>query len=412
MNDDMRKQALDYHMLPSPGKISVVPTKKVSNQNDLSLCYTPGVAVPVMEIAKNSDLAYDYTSKSNLIGIITNGTAVLGLGNVGALASKPVMEGKSNLFKVFADVDSFDIEVNCDDVDDFIGTVTNISPTFGGINLEDIKAPECFYIEEQLKSSLNIPVMHDDQHGTAIVVAAGLLNALHLQNKTLDSSKIVCVGAGAAGIATMSLLIKLGARQDNLFLVDSKGVIHTKRHDLNKYKMALANTTHVRTLQEAIDGADVFIGVSGPGVVDKAMIKSMAEKPTIFALSNPTPEISPEEIKSVRSDAVIATGRSDYPNQVNNALCFPYIFRGALDARATCINYEMQMAAVHAIKDLARQDVPLEILQAYELEKLEFGFDYILPKLLDKRLKESVSKAVYKAYLDSRSDTDNSVNKN
>ncbi len=403
MNDKLHNSALEYHKLPHPGKISVIPTKKLLTQDDLSLCYTPGVAVPVMEIFKNPEAAYDYTSKSNLVGVITNGTAVLGLGNVGALASKPVMEGKSNLFKIFADINAFDIEVDCTDVEKFIETVKNIAPTFGGINLEDIKAPECFYIEEHLKSALDIPVMHDDQHGTAIVVAAGLLNALHLQDKKLEEAKIVCAGAGAAGIATMNLLLQLGAKLKNLFIVDSQGVIHTERKDLNKYKMALANKTNERTLKDAMHGADVFIGVSGPGVVTKDMIESMASKPTVFALSNPTPEINPHEVKAVRSDAVIATGRSDYPNQVNNALCFPYIFKGALDVRATCINSAMQMAAVHAIKDLARKSVPEDVLKAYKLQDLEFGFNYILPKITDKRLKDYVSKAVSEAYLNSES---------
>lgn len=397
MKNQQHERALDYHRLPSPGKISVVSTKPTVTQEDLSLCYTPGVAVPVLEIANNAHAAYDYTSKGNLVGIITNGTAVLGLGNVGALASKPVMEGKSILFKIFADIDGFDIEVDCDDVQQFIDTVARIAPTFGGINLEDIKAPECFVIEKALRESLPIPVFHDDQHGTAIVVAAGLLNALELQGKTLDNVQVVCAGAGAAGIATMQLLVKLGVPKHNLLIVDRTGVIHADRKDLNEYKQFFANETDKRTLADAMVGADVFIGVSGPDVVTPAMIKSMAAKPIIFALSNPVPEVTPEQVKSVRDDAIMATGRSDYPNQVNNALCFPYIFRGALDVRASTIDEGMQLAAVHAIKDLARQPVPTEVLEAFRLEHLAFGPEYILPKLLDKRLKAQVSSAVSQA---------------
>lgn len=397
MTDHLHKLALDYHSLPTPGKISVTPTKSAMTQDDLSLCYTPGVAVPVLEIAKNPQAAYHYTSKGNLVAVITNGTAVLGLGHVGALASKPVMEGKSILFKIFADIDVFDIEVDCEDVQGFVDTVARISPTFGGINLEDIKAPECFVIEKKLQAMLPIPVFHDDQHGTAIVVAAGLLNALELQGKQLSKAIIVCAGAGAAGIACMQMLVKLGAPKEHILLVDRAGVIHDERKNLNEYKQAFAHKTNKRSLADAMQDADVFVGVSGPDVVNADMIRSMAKKPVIFALSNPIPEVTPELVKSVRDDAIVATGRSDYPNQVNNALCFPYIFRGALDVCASSIDEGMQLAAVYAIKELARETVPEEVLTAFNLEKLTFGPEYILPKLLDKRLKNKVSSAVSKA---------------
>lgn len=398
MTDELRKAALKYHAYPTPGKISVVSTKPTSTQHDLSLCYTPGVADPVKEIERNPATAYQYTSKGNLVAVITNGTAVLGLGNVGALASKPVMEGKGVLFKCFADIDVFDIEINCEDPQGFIDTVTHIAPTFGGINLEDIKAPECFLIERELQSRLNIPVFHDDQHGTAIVVAAGLLNALDLQGKKLSDAIIVCAGAGAAGIATMQLLLKLGARHDNLLMIDRGGVIHTERDDLNSYKQIFAVQTEKRTLTDALTGADVFIGVSGPGIMTPMMLQKMAKQPIVFALSNPTPEIMPNIAHEVRKDFIMATGRSDFPNQVNNALCFPYIFRGALDIRASSINNAMQLAAVHAIKDLAREPVPEEVLAVYHQEAgLTFGPQYILPKLMDPRLKNKVSSAVAQA---------------
>lgn len=395
MKDELRNAALKYHNYPTPGKISVTPTKPAKTQLDLSLCYTPGVAEPVKEIEKDGNTAYQYTSKGNLVAVITNGTAVLGLGNVGPLASKPVMEGKGLLFKVFADIDVFDIEVDCEDTQGFIDTVERISPTFGGINLEDIKAPECFIIEHALRGKLSIPVFHDDQHGTAIVVAAALLNALELQGKQLSNVKIVCAGAGAAGIATMQLLIKLGATHDNLYMIDRSGVIHSERDDLNSYKQAFAIKTHKRTLKDALTNADVFIGVSGPDIMTPDMLKVMADKPIVFALSNPTPEIMPDIAHQVRDDFIMATGRSDFPNQVNNALCFPYIFRGALDVRASCINEAMQFAAVHAIKDLAREPVPEEVLKVYHEEtKLTFGPNYILPKLMDPRLRKKVSEAV------------------
>lgn len=403
MTEDLVQAALDYHALPTPGKISIALTKPTLSQMDLSLAYTPGVAEPVKEIARDPDNAYQYTSKGNLVGVITNGTAVLGLGHVGALASKPVMEGKGALFKCFADIDVFDIEIDCEDPDEFIATVMRIAPTFGGINLEDIKAPECFKIERLLQEQLNIPVFHDDQHGTAIVIAAGLLNTLELQGKKLEAAKIVCAGAGAAGIAAMRLLKKLGAQTENLLMVDRVGVIHSARKDLNEYKREFAINTTKHTLDEALIDADVFIGVSGPGLLTPDMLKSMAKNPIVFALSNPTPEIMPDIALSVRQDVIIATGRSDFPNQVNNALCFPYIFRGALDVRASCINTEMQLAAVHAIKDLARESVPDEVAVAYlqHSGEIKFGAQYFLPKLTDPRLKIKVSTAVANAAIKS-----------
>jgi malate dehydrogenase (oxaloacetate-decarboxylating)(NADP+) len=401
MPEELRKAALNYHSDPLPGKISIAITKPSATQYDLSLSYTPGVAEPVKEIVKHPEAAYAYTSKGNLVAVITNGTAVLGLGNVGALASKPVMEGKAVLFKCLAGIDVFDIEIDCEDAEEFVKTVARISPTFGAINLEDIKAPECFYIEEQLRERLPIPVFHDDQHGTAIVVAAGLLNALEVQGKRLDDVNIVCAGAGAAGIASMKLLLELGARRDHLFMVDRNGVIHTGRTDLNEYKQAFAVTTDKHTLADALVDADVFIGVSGPGIFTTDMLISMAKKPIVFALSNPVPEIMPQLAKAVRNDLIMATGRSDYPNQVNNALCFPYIFKGALDVRAVCINEAMKLAAVHAIKDLAREPVPNEVLIASHQKDLCFGAEYLLPKLIDPRLKEKVSSAVAHAAIKS-----------
>lgn len=397
MTEQLRKAALDYHALPTPGKIGITITKPSNTQQDLSLAYTPGVAEPVKEIEKDPEAAYLYTSKGNLVAVITNGTAVLGLGDVGALASKPVMEGKAALFKHFANIDVFDIEIDCDDPMQFVETVVRIAPTFGGINLEDIKAPECFVIEKAISQRLEIPVFHDDQHGTAIVIAAGLLNALTLQGKKLEEANIVCAGAGAAGIASMNLLIHLGARRDHLYMVDRKGVVHQGRQDLNEYKQAFALQTDKRSLADALKGADVFIGVSGPGVMTAEMLTSMAKNPVVFALSNPVPEIMPEIARAVRDDVILATGRSDFPNQVNNALCFPYIFRGALDVRASCINQEMQIAAVHAIKDLAREPVPASVLEAAHQKSLSFGKDYILPKLVDPRLCTKVSSAVSQA---------------
>ncbi len=400
MFDDLTKEALDYHALPVPGKTAIAITKSTNTQRDLALAYSPGVAEPVRAIAADPTTVNLYTNKKNLVAVITDGTAVLGLGNVGPLASKPVMEGKAVLFKRFSDIDVFDIEVDCKTSEEFIETVANISPTFGGINLEDIKAPGCFVIEEQLKERLNIPVFHDDQHGTAIIIAAGLLNALEIQGKNIHDAKIVCLGAGAAGIASMKLLVSLGAKRENILMIDSSGVIHTGRSDLNMYKFAFAQETKSRTLADAMNGADVFVGVSGPNLVSADMLASMAEKPIVFALSNPDPEIFPALAFETRSDLIMATGRSDYPNQVNNVLCFPYLFRGALDVCATCINDDMQIAAVHAIKDLAREEIPADVIAAYEdlQEKpLSFGPDYIIPRPLDARLRERVSTAVAKA---------------
>ncbi len=400
-SEELREAALKYHAEPKPGKLSISISKPTETQEDLSLAYTPGVAEPVIDIAESPELVYRYTGKGNLVGVITNGTAVLGLGNVGPLASKPVMEGKAVLFKRFADIDVFDIEVDADTPAAFINTVQRIAPTFGGINLEDIKAPECFEIEHALKEQLDIPVFHDDQHGTAIIICAGLLNALELQGKDLASCKIVCLGAGAAGIASMRLLVAMGAKKENLFLVDSQGVIHTGRPDLNHYKFAFAHDTDKRTLADVCEGADVFIGVARPNLLTADMLASMAPKPVVFALSNPVPEILPELAHQTRDDLIMATGRSDYPNQVNNVLCFPYIFRGALDVRATCINEEMQIAAVHAIQTLTHEPVPAEVLVAYEgVTELQFGPEYIIPKPMDPRLRGVVSAAVAKAAQD------------
>ncbi len=401
MAPDRKQAALDYHALPRPGKIAIEVTKPCDTQQDLALAYTPGVAEPVRAIAENAHEAYRYTSKGNLVGVITDGTAVLGLGNVGALAGKPVMEGKGVLFKRFANVDVFDIEVNAKDPEDFIRTVIAIAPTFGGINLEDIAAPHCFEIERRLEESLDIPVFHDDQHGTAIIIAAGLLNALELQGKTLAEARIACVGAGAAGIASMRLLLALGATPGNILLVDRKGVIREGRDDLNVYKREFAVNTDRITLADAIRDADVFIGVSGPDIMTADMLLSMAVRPIVFALSNPDPEIRPEVALEARNDLIMATGRSDYPNQVNNVLGFPFIFRGALDVHARSINQPMQIAAVHALRQLARQPVPADVLKAYKLEQLEFGPDYIIPKPLDPRLMDFVPPAVAKAAVDS-----------
>jgi len=401
MTKNLKEAALHYHAYPSPGKLCITVTKPTETQKDLALAYTPGVAEPVRAIKANPDEVYRYTLKSNLVGVITNGTAVLGLGNVGPLAAKPVMEGKAVLFKRFANVDVFDIEIEAADPQNFINTVARISPTFGGINLEDIKGPECFEIEEALVKRLDIPVFHDDQHGTAIIVIAGLLNALSLQHKSLSEVRIVCAGAGAAGIASMRLLVAAGVPRDHITMVDTQGVVHTGRTDLNSYKFAFATETQKRTLEEAIEGADVFIGVAGPDLLTPAMLASMATRPIVFALSNPDPEIHPHVAHSVREDVIIATGRSDYPNQVNNVLCFPYIFRGALDVRASRINQEMMMAAAVAIRDLAKAPMPESVLKAYELtEPLSFGPAYILPKPNDPRLLPVVSAAVAKAAID------------
>ncbi|MDP3561392.1 MAG: malic enzyme-like NAD(P)-binding protein [Legionellaceae bacterium] len=399
MSDDLLKQrALQYHEYPTPGKLGVYVTKSTNSQDDLSLAYTPGVAEPVLAIAEKPSDAYRYTAKGNLIAVMTNGTAVLGLGDVGPLASKPVMEGKAVLFKRFAGIDVFDIEVDAKDPQQFIATAKSLAPTFGGINLEDIKAPECFEIEQALIEQLDIPVFHDDQHGTAIVVAAGLLNALELQNKKLSEARIVCIGAGAAGIASMRLLVALGANKDNMLLLDSLGVIHTGREDLNAYKFAFAVNTEKRTLEDALVDADVFIGVAKPDLLNAELLNLMAKNPIIFALSNPKPEIKPELAHAVRQDLIMATGRSDYPNQVNNVLCFPYIFRGALDVRATCINQAMQIAAVEAIRHLVHEPVPQEVKDNYPgVTDWEYGPNYILPKPIDPRLLERVPTAVANA---------------
>lgn len=394
---DLRQQALDYHAFPKPGKISIELTTAAETADDLSLAYSPGVAEPVREIAANPDDVYKYTAKGNLVAVITNGTAILGLGNLGPLASKPVMEGKALLFKRFAGLDAIDIEVKHRTPEEFINTVANIADTFGGINLEDIKAPECFEIEKELKLRCSIPVFHDDQHGTAIVTAAAMLNALDIQGKKIENAKIVCMGAGAAAIACMELLIQCGALREKIYMLDRKGVIHTRRDDINEYKQRFANNTDQRTLQDVICGADVFVGVSGPNVLAADDVKLMAENPIIFACSNPDPEIKPEIAHSVRDDLIMATGRSDYPNQVNNVLCFPFIFRGALDVRATDINEAMKVAAVNAIRDIAKQPVPEEVLKASGYSSLSFGKDYIIPKPMDPRLLKSVAGAVARA---------------
>ena len=394
---NLTEEALQYHAVYPAGKICTAIAKPANSQRDLSLAYSPGVAAPVKAIASNPEDVYKYTNKGNLVAVISNGTAVLGLGNVGPLAGKPVMEGKALLFKRFANIDGFDISVDANDSQDFIDTVSRIALNFGGINLEDIKAPECFAIEEILADKLDIPVFHDDQHGTAIVVAAGLLNALELQNKKIDQVKLVCLGAGAAGIATIKLLIEMGLKQHNITLVDTKGVVHTDRTDLNSFKQEFAVNTSQRSLTDAMVGADVFIGVSGANLVTPEMLKTMAANPIVFAMANPDPEIHPEVACAARDDVIIATGRSDLPNQVNNTLCFPYIFRAALDVRARKINTEMKIAAAYALRDLAKQPVVPEVLAAYNLTALEFGKDYLLPKPLDPRLLDILPAAIAKA---------------
>ncbi|WP_020647706.1 malic enzyme-like NAD(P)-binding protein [Solimonas variicoloris] len=401
----LQQAALDYHEFPRPGKLGIAITKPVEGPGDLSLAYSPGVAEPVRAIQQDAEAAYRYTAKGNLVAVISNGTAVLGLGDCGALAGKPVMEGKAVLFKKFADIDVFDIEVDTKDPQEFIDTVARISGTFGGINLEDIAAPACFEIERALVERCDIPVFHDDQHGTAIVLCAGLLNALELQGKTIETARIVCLGAGAAGIASMRLALELGARRENLLLVDRKGVIHTGRDDyatLNPEKREFAaEPSERRTLPGALAGADVFIGLSGPDLVRDEWLMLMNERPIVFALSNPVPEIRPEVALKVRKDLIMATGRSDYPNQVNNVLCFPFLFRGALDVRARHINGAMKVAAVRALAALARQAVPAEVLAAYGLKSLSFGPEYIIPTPLDPRLRDVVAPAVARAAVDS-----------
>ena len=398
-----REEALEYHHLDGqPGKISVVPTKPMSTQRDLSLAYTPGVAVPVLEIEKDPELGYEYTSKGNLVAVISNGTAILGLGDRGALASKPVMEGKGVLFKRFADIDVFDIEVNTHDPEELIRVVAAISPTFGGINLEDIKAPECFYIEEALKEMLDIPVFHDDQHGTAIISCAALINGLEIVEKPIDQVKIVISGAGASAISCAELMVKLGVKRENIFLVDTRGVVYKDRSEgMNRYKARFAQETEMRSLAEAVHGADVFYGLSIADILTPEMVKTMAERPLIFAMANPDPEIRYELAKETRPDAIVATGRSDYPNQINNVLGFPFIFRGALDVRAMAINEAMKVAASYALAHLTKEDVPDSVLRAYGVESLKFGPEYIIPKPLDPRVLLWESPAVAKAAMES-----------
>src|SRR2546430_680625 len=389
-----RQEALDYHAQGRPGKIQVSPTKPFKNQRDLSLAYTPGVAEPCREIAERPEEVYSYTAKGNLVAVVTNGTAVLGLGNIGPLAGKPVMEGKGILFKAFADIDVFDLEVGSERPDDVIRFCQLLEPTVGGINLEDIRSPDCFYIEEQLRATLSIPVFHDDQHGTAIISGAALLNALELVQKDAGAVKVVFAGAGAAAIATAEHYVRLGVNRERIFLCDQKGLIHSERADLDRYKSRFAHRSRARTLAEALKDADVLVGLSVGGIVTGEMLQGMAPRPIVFALANPTPEIMPEEARQARSDAVIATGRSDYPNQVNNVLGFPFIFRGALDVRARKINEEMEMAATRALAALAKEEVPDAVMRAYRLDRLRFGADYLIPKPFDPRVLLWVAPAV------------------
>jgi malate dehydrogenase (oxaloacetate-decarboxylating)(NADP+) len=400
----LKEDALAYHASGRPGKIKVIPTKPTDTADDLSLAYTPGVAEPCLAIAESSDEAYRYTAKGNLVAVISNGTAVLGLGNIGALAGKPVMEGKAVLFKRFADIDVFDIEIDSTDTEEIIRTVELISPTFGGINLEDIRAPECFEIEARLKQSLDIPVFHDDQHGTAIISGAALLNACEITERELGELKIVVSGAGAASISCCRLYKDLGARPENIRMIDSRGVIYKGREaGMNSFKQEFASETDARTLADAMVGADVFVGLSQGGVVSKEMVESMGERPIILAMANPNPVITPDDVKIVRGDAIMATGRSDYPNQVNNVLGFPFIFRGALDVRATAINEEMKLAAVYALAELAQRGeaMPEVVKRAYPGENFDFGPDYIIPKPFDSRVLQYVSPAVAQAAMDS-----------
>lgn len=402
MSEKKNQAALDYHAKGRAGKIEVIPTKPCITSRDLALAYSPGVAEPCLEIAKNPEDVFKYTAKGNLVAVVSNGSAVLGLGNIGPLASKPVMEGKGVLFKRFADVDVYDIEIDCPTVDEMVEAVKAIGPTFGGVNLEDIKAPECFEVEERLKEIMDIPVFHDDQHGTAIIASAGFINALEVQNKKIEDVKIVFSGAGAAAMAIAKLFFRLGAKPENLYMCDSKGVIYKGREQgMNKYKEQFAVDTDARTLADALKDADAFMGCSMKGLVSKEMVKSMAAKPIIFAMANPDPEILPEEVAEVRDDAIMATGRSDYPNQVNNVLGFPFIFRGALDVRAKKINEEMKIAAVKALANLAKEEVPEDVKRAYGGEEFKFGKDYLIPKPFDKRVLTRVSPAVAKAAVDS-----------
>jgi len=401
MDKLFRKDAFNYHALGRPGKLEVVPTKPYSTQRDLSLAYTPGVADPCLAIEKNPDDAFKYTMKPNLVAVISNGTAVLGLGNIGPLAGKPVMEGKGFLFKIFADIDVFDIEVDATEPEHFINTVKAIAPTFGGINLEDIKAPECFEIEERLKAELDIPVMHDDQHGTAIITAAGLINALKIVGKKIDKIKLVVNGAGASAISCTKLYLTLGIKKENVVMLDSKGVLNKDRTDLNEAKKQFVTSRKINTLAEAIKGADVFLGLSVGGVLKEDMLLSMAKKPIVFALANPNPEMPYDQATAIRDDVVMATGRSDFPNQVNNVLGFPFIFRGAMDVRSTAINDEMKIAASHALAELAKEPVPEEVNIAFHVQNLKFGKEYFIPKPTDPRLIERVAPAVAKAAMDS-----------
>src|SRR6478735_8049373 len=396
------QEALDFHRQGRPGKLEINPTKPMATQRDLSLAYSPGVAVPVKAIAADPAAAFDYTTRGNMVAVISNGTAILGLGDLGALASKPVMEGKAVLFKRFADVDSIDLEVDTEDADEFINCVRFLGPSFGGINLEDIKAPECFIIEQRLRELMDIPVFHDDQHGTAIISSAGLINALEITGRDMKTTKMVCNGAGAAGIACIELMKAMGFTPDNIILCDTKGVVYQGRTEgMNQWKSAHAVKTKARTLEEAMKGADVVFGLSQKGAFSESMIRSMADRPIIFAMANPDPEITPEEVARVRDDAIMATGRSDYPNQVNNVLGFPYIFRGALDVHASTINEEMKIAAAQALASLAKEDVPDDVAAAYQGNRPRFGPQYIIPVPFDPRLISAIPVAVAKAAMES-----------
>jgi len=401
MSQIRKKEALDYHSSGRKGKLEIIPTKPHSSQRDLALAYSPGVAEPVLAIAENPEDVYKYTAKGNLVAIISNGTAILGLGNLGPEASKPVMEGKGMLFKIFADIDGMDIEVKATDVDEFVNTVKNISPTFGGINLEDIKAPEAFEIEEKLKEALDIPIMHDDQHGTAIISSAALINALEIAGKKIEDVRVVVSGAGAAALSCVDLMQILGVKKENVFMFDSKGLVHKERTDIDSRKMRFASENKFNSLADALNGADVFLGLSQPNLITPDTLRTMASNPIVFAMANPDPEIAYDVAIASREDIIMATGRSDHPNQVNNVLGFPFIFRGALDVRARCINNEMKLAAVHALAELARHAVPEEVIEAYNLKNLHFGKDYIIPKPLDPRLIAVVSSAVAKAAIES-----------
>ena len=402
MNKSLEDAALAFHEQGGkPGKIEVTPTKPLTTQHDLSLAYSPGVAAPCLKIKDNPMDAYKYTAKGNLVGVISNGTAVLGLGNIGALAGKPVMEGKGVLFKRFAGVDVFDIEINETDPDKLVEIIASLEPTFGGINLEDIKAPECFVVERKLRACTNIPIFHDDQHGTAIISAAAILNGLQLLGTKIEEVKLVCSGAGAAAIACLDLLVYLGVTRENIIMCDSKGVVYEGRGNVDQYRQPYAiQDNGARTLKDAIKGTDIFLGVSAANLVDEEMLQSMADKPLILALANPDPEVLPPLVKQVRPDAIVCTGRSDYPNQVNNVLCFPFIFRGALDSGATAINEEMKLACVKAIAELAREEVTEDVIEAYGGEPLQFGAEYLIPKPFDKRLITHLAPAVAKAAME------------